>query len=145
MPLASIVGVFCFATQRLNSGLKRGTHMSLSDGSSKKVVRPTPLNTMYTCLHGSWLVLAWIAWIILSIGTLIVFAFSLPMYVTLLQTICTSTGCAAGQPAPDTAATLHGLGLSLSSYVAFHLVLTLASMGLACTMSGLLVWRKSAD
>jgi hypothetical protein len=74
-----------------------------------------------------------------------VFVFSLPVYLTLLQTACTGTGCAAGQPGPDTASMLHGLGLSLESYVAFHLVLTLASMGLACTMSGLLVWRKSHD
>src|SRR6266446_2650585 len=98
-----------------------------------------------TRLHGRWLVLAWIAWVVLSIGTLLAFAFSLPVYLTLLQTVCTSTGCAAGQPAPDTAATLHGLGLSLESYVAFNLVLTLVSMLLACTMSGVLVWRKSDD
>jgi hypothetical protein len=65
--------------------------------------------------------------------------------LTLLQTVCTGTGCLPGQPAPDTAATLHGLGLSLGSYVTFTLVLTLASMLLACTMSGLLAWRKSND
>jgi hypothetical protein len=67
------------------------------------------------------------------------------MYLTLLQTVCTGTGCVPGQPGPDTEATLHGLGLSLGSYVAFTLVLTLVSMLVACTTSGLLAWRKPND
>ena len=73
------------------------------------------------------------------------FALSLPVYFTLLQTVCTGTGCVPGQPAPDTAPTLHRLGLSLGSYVAFNLVLTLVCMLVACTISGLLAWRKSRD
>ena len=96
-------------------------------------------------MHGHQLVLAWVAWAILSSGTLLTFALSLPVYFTLLQTVCTGTGCVPGQPAPDTVPTLHGLGLSLGSYVAFNLVLTLATMLVACTISGLLAWRKSND
>jgi hypothetical protein len=119
--------------------------MSLSDASSNTTVSTTPLHTADTRLHGRWLVLAWAAWAVLSSGTLTAFAFSLPVYFTLLQTVCTGTGCLPGQSAPDTEPTLHGLGLSVGSYVAFTLVLTLASMLLACTMSGLLVWRKSKD
>jgi hypothetical protein len=119
--------------------------MSLSDRSSNTTVSTTPLHTADTRLHGRWLVLARAAWALLSSGTLLAFAFRLPVYLTLLQTVCTGTGCLPGQPAPDTAATLHGLGLSLGSYVTFTLVLTLASMLLACTMSGLLAWRKSND
>ena len=119
--------------------------MSLSDRSSNTAVSMTPLHTADTRLHGRWLVLAWAAWALLSSGTLLAFAFSLPVYLTLLQTVCTGTGCVPGQPAPDTEATLHGLGLSVGSYVTFSLVLTLASMLLACTMSGLLAWRKSKD
>jgi hypothetical protein len=119
--------------------------MSLSDRSSKKAVRTTPLHTADTRLHGRWLVLAWAAWALLSSGTLLAFAFGLPVYLTLLQTVCTGTGCVPGQPGPDTEATLHGLGLSVGSYVAFSLVLMLVSMLLACTMSGLLAWRKSND
>ncbi len=105
----------------------------------------TPLHTADTPLHGRWLVLAWVAWAILSSGTLLAFALSLPVYLTLLQTVCTGTGCVPGQPAPDTEATLHGLGLSLGSYVAFTLVFTFVSMLVACTMSGLLAWRKPKD
>ncbi len=119
--------------------------MSLSDRSSNKAVSTTPLNTADTRLHGRWLLLAWAAWALLSSGTLIAFAFSLPVYLTLLQTVCTGTGCVPGQPAPDSEAALHGLGLSISSYLAFILVLTLVSMLLACTISGLLAWRKSND
>jgi hypothetical protein len=119
--------------------------MNLPDASSKKAVRTTPLHPADTRLHGRWLVLAWAAWVLLSSGTLLAFAFGLPVYLTLLQTVCTGRGCLPGQPAPDTEATLHGLGLSLGSYVTLSLVLTLASMLLACAMSGLLAWRKSND
>jgi serine phosphatase RsbU (regulator of sigma subunit) len=119
--------------------------MDLSDASSKKAVRTTQLHPADTRLHGRWLVLAWAAWALLSSGTLLAFAFRLPVYLTLLQTVCTGTGCLPGQPAPDTEATLHRLGLSLGSYVTFNLVLTLASMLLACTMSSLLAWRKPRD
>ena len=98
-----------------------------------------------TRLHGRWLVLAWAAWVVLSSGTLLAFALSLPVYLTLLQTVCTGTGCVPGQPAPDSEATLHGLGLSVGSYLTLTLVLTLASMLLACMISGLLVWRKPKD
>jgi hypothetical protein len=119
--------------------------MNLSDASSNKAVSTTPLSTADTRLHGRWLVLAWAAWALLSSGTLLAFAFGLPVYLTRLQTVCTGTGCVHGQPAPDTEATLHGLGLSLGSYATFILVLTLASMLLACAISGLLAWRKSND
>jgi hypothetical protein len=119
--------------------------MNLSDASSNKAGSATPLHTTDTRLRGRWLVLARAAWALLSSGTLLAFAFSLPAYVTLLQTVCTGTGCLPGQPTPDTEATLHGLGLSLGSYVTFSLVLTLVSMLLACTMSSLLAWRKSND
>jgi hypothetical protein len=108
-------------------------------------INAEPHNTTDTRLHGRRLVLAWAAWALLSSGTLIAFAFSLPVYFTLLQAVCTGTGCVPGQPGPDTEATLHGLGLSLGGYVAFILVLTLVSMLVACTISGLLVWRKSND
>ena len=71
--------------------------MNLSDASAKKAVRTTPLHTSDTRLHGRWLVLAWAAWALLSSGTLLAFAFSLPVYLTLLQTVCTGTGCLPGQ------------------------------------------------
>ena len=119
--------------------------MNRSDASSKRAVSTTPLNTADTRLYGRWLVLAWAAWALLSSGTLLAFAIRLPAYLTLLQTVCTGAGCLPGQPAPGTEATLHGLGLSLGSYVTFTLVLTLVSMPLACAMSGLLAWRKSND
>jgi hypothetical protein len=76
---------------------------------------------------------------------LLAFALSLPVYLTLLQTICTGTGCVPGQPSANTEAILHGLGLSVGSYVTFTLVLTLVSLLLACTISGLLAWRKPND
>ncbi len=104
-------------------------------------MRTTPFHPADTRLHGRWLVLALAAWAVLSSGTLLAFAFSLPVYVTLLQTNCTGTGCVSGQPDP----TLHGLAFSPGSYVTFLLVCMLVSLLVACTMSGLLAWRQLRD
>ena len=119
--------------------------MNLADASAKKAVSATPLHMTDTRLYGRWLVLAWTIWALLSSGTLLAFAFGLPVYVTLLQTVCTGTGCLPGQPTPNTAVTLHGLGLSPGSSALALLVLTLVSLLAACTVSGLLVWRQPGD
>jgi hypothetical protein len=119
--------------------------MNLQPRARQTTVNREQLQEAPTRLHGRWLVLAWAVWAVLSSGTLIAFALSLPVYMTLLQTACTGTGCVPGQPGPGTEATLHGLGLSFSSYLAFILVLTLVSMLVACTISGLLAWRKPSD
>src|SRR6266516_7663781 len=119
--------------------------MNRADMQSEAVVKSTSSSTVDTRLRGGWLVLAWAAWVVLSSSTLIAFAFSLPVYLPVLQTVCSGTGCLPGQPSPDSEAAIHGLGLSLGSYVTFNLVLTLVSMLVACTISGLLAWRKSND
>jgi hypothetical protein len=105
--------------------------MNSSDASSKKAMRTTPLHMADTRLHGRWLVLAWAAWALLSSGTLLAFAFGLPVYLTHLQTVCIGTGCLPGQPAPDTAATLHGLSLSAGSLHDERLARLAPAQGLA--------------
>jgi signal transduction histidine kinase len=96
-------------------------------------------------LHGRWLLFARGSWITLVVLTLGLFFFSLPMYIAQLQTLCTETACAEQQLYPDQAEVLQGIGLSLDAYVAYMVVLTLASVALCLVVSTLIAWRRSHD
>lgn len=98
-----------------------------------------------TRLHGKRLVLFWIGWIFLVAFTLGVFFGSLPFYFTHLQTLCTHNPCVIGQPFANTVILLHGLGLSLTSYALFAIVLTIIAAIIAFMIAGVLAWRKPDD
>src|SRR6516225_3930858 len=98
-----------------------------------------------TRLHGKRLVLFWIGLVFLFAYTLGVFFGSLPFYFTHLQTICTHNPCVTGQPLATTVILLHGLGLSLTAYALFVIVLTVIAAIIAFMIAGVLAWRKSDD
>ncbi len=67
-----------------------------------------------TRLHGSWLILVRVGWLVVAVFTLIIVVASLPVYVAQLQTLCTGTACAFPQQlSPEQARLLKGIGLSL--------------------------------
>lgn len=116
--------------------------------ASEAVASPDFTGEARTSLHGRQLVLARVAWAILILMTLGIFVVCLPIYFSLLQTICTdATGaaCADKQLSPAAAQTLEHLGISLSLYAAANLALLLIW---ACTwfiVGALIAWRKSND
>src|SRR5947208_2486218 len=132
--------------RRLISHLKSSaffSRISTLDTQLEEVTMSTPINDAVvpgpatrssdrsaapdTRLHGRWLILARVIWG--AAVTLIVVSFlaMLPAYYTFLQTVCTGATCGNGQPSPDSAQALQKLGLSVSTYAAFTLALTLAS------------------
>jgi hypothetical protein len=98
-------------------------------------------------LHGSWLVLARVIWVVLAVFTLIIIVVaSLPVYIAQLQTICTGAGCAFSQQlSPAQARMLKGIGLSPGAYAAYTVALTLASVVVCLVVSTLIIWRRSDD
>ncbi len=120
--------------------------MSINHASSTTGVSSPPPNATHTRLHGSWLVLARVGWVVLAVFTLIIVVASLPVYVAQLQTICTGTACAFSQQlTPEQARMLKGIGLSPGAYAAFTVALTLASVVVCLVISTLIVWRRSDD
>ena len=78
-------------------------------------------------LQGRWLLLARVGWVALVALTLAIFFASLPVYLALLQTLCTGPACAnEGLITPEQASVLKGMGLSLGTYAAFTVALSLA-------------------
>ncbi len=108
---------------------------------------PDRLGPSGTRLHGRRLILARIVWV--AVVSLIVVSFLalLPAYYTALQTICTGgmAACGGAQPTPDSAQALQRLGLSVSTYTAFILALTLALAFLCFTLGAVIFWRKSDE
>jgi hypothetical protein len=129
--------------------------------SLRRVTMSTPLNDAFvpsqatrssdrsgapgTRLHGRRLILARVAWVAAVSLLVVSFLAMLPANYTGLQTVCTGATCGLGQPSPDSAQALQKLGLSVSTYAAFTLALTLASAFLCFTLGAVIFWRKSDD
>jgi hypothetical protein len=104
-----------------------------------------PYRQTDTRLYGHWLLIARVAWVSLVILTLAIFVVLLPSYFAQLQTMCTATTCALVQPTSDTAQAMQRLGLPVSSYATFMLVLTIVTALVCFVVSGVIFWRKSDD
>ena len=98
-----------------------------------------------TRLYGRWLLIARGAWVSLVILTLAIFVVLLPSYFAQLHMVCSGPTCALVQPTSDAAQALHKLGLSVSSYATFTLMLTLITALVCFLVSGVIFWRKSDD
>src|SRR5260370_22389189 len=76
-----------------------------------------------TCLQGRWLVQARVVWFILVALALLVFIFSLPVYIAQLYSICNGIACGTGQLTPQIVETFRNLGLSIGGYVTINIAL----------------------
>src|SRR5690348_1128793 len=93
-------------------------------------------------LHGRWLLLARVGWVVLVVLTLGIFFASLPVYVAQLQTPCVGTACAYGSRlTSEQAGVLKGMGLSPGGYVVYFVVLTLATIVVCLVVSAVIVLR----
>lgn len=102
-------------------------------------------NIASTRLQGQRLFIARAVWAVLIILTLGLFFAMLPTYFAQLQTVCSGSACATGQPTLAAARTLQTLGLSITNYATCMLILTLIA-ALACfVVSGIIFWRRSDD
>ncbi len=96
--------------------------------------------------HGRWLLLARVGWGALAAIFVGLYVVSLPLYISFLQTPCVGTACAInGALTPDTARTLHQLGISHGSYVALFVAGSVVQMLVSCGIGGVIAWRRSDD
>ena len=98
-----------------------------------------------TRLRGRRLILARVVW--LAAVTLIVALFlaRLPAYFTALRTICTGSICDSALPNPESVQALQKLGLSVSTYAAFILALSIALAFVFFTLGAVIFWRRADD
>ena len=105
-------------------------------------------NSSDTCLHGRWLLLLRVGWVVVTVLALGLFVASIPSYVAHLHLLCTGTAAActtSGQLTPGDVRRLHELGLSRDFYATYTIVLmSLAALGY-WLVAAFLFWRKSDD
>ena len=99
----------------------------------------------YARVPQHWLLPALLGWVVLVVLTLAILFASLPVYIALLQTPCTGPACEWQQLTPGRVATLKGIGLSLSDYVACTVALRLVLVLICLVVSTLIVWRRPDD
>ena len=99
-----------------------------------------------TRLHGRWLLIARVGWIVLTLLILTLNVVMIPRYYAVLQAHC--------QPGPQCFALqlnaydrqfLHQSGLSLGFLAAYQVILDAVFVLVCCALGALIFWRKSAD
>jgi hypothetical protein len=102
-------------------------------------------NLPATVLHGRWLFLARLAWLVVSLVTLALFAASVPLIYSELLGVASGPGASIWSLSPEEMHALGQLGLSVGVYAAFFITLeVLFVLGFA-GVAGLIFWRKSND
>ncbi|MBV9231927.1 MAG: hypothetical protein JOZ18_21635, partial [Chloroflexi bacterium] len=99
-----------------------------------------------TRLPHRWLFLARSICALLILLALSIFIATLPVYYTLLQTVCTVTAqCVVNQLTTHTAPVIHALSLSFNTYAAVAVSLKGVSVLVWVAVAAVLLWRKSED
>ena len=121
--------------------------MNLEHVQSARATHPQPITQADTRLHGGWLILARVAWIVLVLFLLGVLFASLPTNFAALHQPGSSEWYAlgSGQMTTSEIRVLQQYGLSLDVYAWFWLVIIVGEALVWFGVGGILFWRKSDD
>ena len=97
-------------------------------------------------LRGRWLLIARVAWIVLTLLVLTLNVVMIPRYDAILQAPCqSSVPCFSLQSTAYDRQLLHQTGLTLGFVAGYQIMLNVVSIVVYHTLAALLFWRKSAD
>src|SRR5438132_7716441 len=120
--------------------------MNMQPGSTINIERSDMRHGSETPMHGRWLLIARVSWIVLTLFILTLNAVMIPRYFALLQAHCQpGPQCFALQLTAFDRQSLHQFGLSLGFLAAYHVMLDAVSVLVCCALGTLIFWRKSAD
>ena len=125
----------------------RGRCMNRSDTVGKNTSQSIVASTATTRLSGSWLIVARVVWLALSIPSLGLFVVGLPVYYQQLQRACvdpTTCGLNVALPAQGLQA-LASIGLSVSGYAMLVTIFSALIAVIWCAVGFLIFWRRSDD
>jgi len=120
--------------------------MNLQQNTTSTFEHPGARKEVGIPLHGGFLLIARVGWIVLTLFILTLNVAMIPRYNAALLAHC--------QPGPQCFAIsltasdlnfLHQFGLSLSFAAAYKVMLDIVSVLLCCALGALIFWRKSAD
>ena len=103
-----------------------------------------------TTLHGRWLFLARMAWVMLAITAMAIVVCSVPSSFEHYSSVCTAASevCserAVDQPTPQGVRALRDVGLSVSSYALLNVIVDKVFQLVWFVVGALIFWRRSDD
>src|SRR5215469_1171029 len=98
-----------------------------------------------TRLHGRWLLIARVGWVMVAGLSLALFIASLPASFTENQIVCRTAACTSDQLVPAAVQHLYALGLSLDFFAWYILVLRCLFVLVFAAVGLVIFWRKAAD
>ncbi|HEX6482269.1 MAG TPA: hypothetical protein VF043_25780 [Ktedonobacteraceae bacterium] len=120
--------------------------MNLQQSPTIDIERPDAYDRSQTRLHGRWLLIARVGWMVLTLLILTLNVAMIPRYDAILQAHCQpGPQCFASQVTAYDRQLLHQFGLSLGFLAAYRVILDAVSVLVCCALGALLFWRKSAD
>jgi signal transduction histidine kinase len=114
----------------------------------KPEVAGTPHALPSTALHGRWLLVARVAWVVAALLAMVIFVAGLPAYYEQLRTFSGPIGAFFSPEIEDPAAVranLARLGLSAGVYAAYIVALEALLTFAFCVVGAVIFWRKSDD
>ncbi|HLX57532.1 MAG TPA: hypothetical protein VKR83_10935 [Ktedonobacteraceae bacterium] len=118
--------------------------MSLDKTASKPATSATLPGSADTSLHGRWLILARLVWVILVVCMLVLFATSMSAYYAALHVISPPDGSGLGLTANEVRQ-LQEMHLSLDFYAWYQVLSGILTMLIYATVGIVVFWRKSND
>src|SRR6266571_406201 len=97
--------------------MSRGHILIQTDG------RPEARGAAFTHLHGRWLILAQIAWVVAVFLSLAVSIADIPLEFAQLHIICVGTACSGQELTAGIVQELHKMNLSVDFYAACFVIL----------------------
>jgi len=120
--------------------------MNLQQSPTITTERPGVRNESETRLHGRWLLIARVGWIVLTLLILTLNAVMIPRYDAVLLGHCRpGPQCFALQLTAFDRQVLHQFGLSLGFLAAYQVMLDAVSVLVCCALGALIFWRRSSD
>jgi len=123
--------------------------MSLHQAPLQGMLKPdmTIPHPTSTRVRGRRLLLMRLGWTLLTTYNLAVFFVSIPVYYAQLFVLCTDPRqeCSDGRLRPGNVQALHHLGISLSSYAAYALAVSIFALSIFLIVGLVLFWRRSDD
>ena len=95
--------------------------------------------------QGSWLPVARILWLAVVFVTAAIFVASIPGHLEAMLTVCEHEPCVAGQPSPEDARAISGIGFTLGFIAVYRLVLDFVVALGFCAVGVTIFWRKPRD
>jgi hypothetical protein len=118
--------------------------MSLDPTASKPTTRTVLPGPADTSLHGCWLILARLVWVILVVCTLVLFIASMPAYYEALHVMSPPDGSGLG-PTTSEVQQLQAMNLSLDFYAWYQILPGILIMLIYTVVGIVIFWRRSND